>query len=439
MLFSALICACGEYTLEEESDEGKTPQDVPHTVQIVTRSENNAQINYPLSLFLFDEEGKCIQEETIPNESTPYSNNLPEGKYTLVLLSGISEEEYVIPFDFTPESFICFREGDFAHQPIQMASAQVNLTQSTSVQMTLSYAVSSINFIINDVPDEATQVNVNLSPVSSGISFTGNYNDNKQSCLIPCSRKGEQWISETVYILPAESSATRLSIQVELPDENKAYGYTYQSALKPGYPYQFTGNYKDGITLNGVFQAKGWHTAVDVEFGISETIPDESDEDEPNPGETEETDPIYPAGTGSYQVTELPEAEDIWMNFYVWETKSISETECEAIIISPEQWEILAAEGEASLIDYEIDGIGDWRVFTKEEAKDFCSQYYDLYDLNVFLQENGQAPFFNDEDDRYLCNNCLHSFAFGSSTISAVGEKRTYYLRPVKTVRFKLK
>ena len=32
MLFSALICACGEYTLEEESDEGKTPQDVPHTV-----------------------------------------------------------------------------------------------------------------------------------------------------------------------------------------------------------------------------------------------------------------------------------------------------------------------------------------------------------------------------------------------------------------------
>ena len=57
MLFSALICACGEYKLEEESDEGKTPQDVPHTVQIVTRSDNNAQINYPLSVFLFDEGG----------------------------------------------------------------------------------------------------------------------------------------------------------------------------------------------------------------------------------------------------------------------------------------------------------------------------------------------------------------------------------------------
>ena len=120
--------------------------------------------------------------------------------------------------------------------------------------------------------------------------------------------------------------------------------------------------------------------------------------------------------------------------------KATSETEYEAIIISPEQWEILAAEGEASLTGYEIDGISNWRVFTKEEAKNFVGKYsFNLYDLNQFLQENGHAVFMDNEDDRYLCNDCLHSFAFGSSTISAVGEKRTYYLRPVKTVRFKLK
>ena len=440
ILFSALICACGEYKLEEELDNEEGSKDVPHTVQVITRSESNAQINYPLSLFLFDEKGKCIQEETIPDESASYSNNLPEGKYNLVLLSGISEDEYVIPFDFNPESFICFKEDNFAHNPIQIASAQINLTQSTTVQMTLSYAVSSINFIINDVPDEASQVNINLSPVSSGISFTGNYNNDNQSCLIPCTRKGEQWISETAYILPSESSSTRMSIQIELPDDNKAYGYTYQSALKPGYPYQFTGNYKDGITLNGVFQTEGWHTAVDVEFGISETIPDNPEEEEPDTGKDEEPDPISPTGTDSYQVTELPEEEDVWRDFYVWDMKTISETEYEAIIISPEQWEILAAEGEAFLTDYEISGIGGWRVFTKEEAKDFRSQYsYSLYDLNQFLQENGQAAFLANEDDRYLCNECLHSFAFGSSTISPVGEKRTYYLRPVKTIRLELK
>ena len=60
ILFSALICACGEYKLEEELDNEEGSKDVPHTVQVITRSENNAQINYPLSLFLFDEKGKCI-------------------------------------------------------------------------------------------------------------------------------------------------------------------------------------------------------------------------------------------------------------------------------------------------------------------------------------------------------------------------------------------
>ena len=177
-----------------------------------------------------------------------------------------------------------------------------------------------------------------------------------------------------------------------------------------------------------------------MEFGISETIPDNPEEEEPDTGKDEEPDPISPTGTDSYQVTELPEEEDVWRDFYVWDMKTISETEYEAIIISPEQWEILAAEGEAFLTDYEISGIGGWRVFTKEEAKDFRSQYsYSLYDLNQFLQENGQAAFLANEDDRYLCNECLHSFAFGSSTISPVGEKRTYYLRPVKTIRLELK
>ena len=55
-----------------------------------------------------------------------------------------------------------------------------------------------------------------------------------------------------------------------------------------------------------------------------------------------------PTDVDTYLVTELPEEEDFWKSFYVWEMKATSETEYEAIIISPEQWEILAAEGEAS-------------------------------------------------------------------------------------------
>ena len=128
------------------------------------------------------------------------------------------------------------------------------------------------------------------------------------------------------------------------------------------------------------------------------------------------------------------------MNFYVWETKSISETECEAIIIAPEQWITLASECESTLTDYEIEGISGWRVFTSDEAKRFRDQYKsNISRLNEYLAANGQDTFSDGEEDRYLCNNCLSSFSVNGGLVSQAGTKKEYYLRPVKTVRFKLK
>lgn len=427
LLLTWLTCACGEYQLEEET--GETIENVPHTVQVVTRSDNNAPIHYPLTVYLFNEEGKCIQQDIIADESASYSKSIAEGKYTIILLSGITEDEYFMPLDITPESYISIKESNFAKAPIQIAQAQINLTKSTTVQMTLSYAVASVSFVINDVPEEATNVSIDISPVSSGIAFNNAYKNDQQSCTIPCAKEGNQWMSETVYILPHESSSTHLSVQIDQSEGNKTYGYTYQSALLAGYPYQFTGNYKDGITLNGEFQAEGWHPLVGVEFGISETIPD-------NPGDTEENPGTITGNADTYYVSTLPkEEESIWENFFVWKITEISDTECEAFLIAPEQWETQADKGEEILADYEISGIDGWRVFTKEEAKSFIAQYRDL-DLNQLLQDNGLAPFYGNEDDedRYLCNDCQSSFAFWSSSISKVGSKRTYYLRPVKTV-----
>ena len=177
--------------------------------------------------------------------------------------------------------------------------------------------------------------------------------------------------------------------------------------MRAGYPYQFTGNIKDGITLNGEFQAEGWRPVVDVEFGISEEIPDN-----PDGGGTDEEEPdggIESDGTDTYFVSELPEAESIWEGFYVWRTENVSATECEALILSPDQLELPATQGREELINYEVSGIEGWRVFTKEEAKDFIAQYVDsLDDLNELLLENGLAIFYcnEEEGDRYLCNNC---------------------------------
>lgn len=439
VLFSTLLCACGEYQLEDGASADGADEAVPYTFHVVTRSDNNAQINYPLTLFLFDAQNQCIQQETIDDASVSYSNTLPSGEYTLILLSGISGNGYDIPFDLAPDSYISFKDRNFAQTPIQMAQAHIALTKSTSVQMTLSYVVASVSFILNDVPVEATGVTVQVSPVSSSITLSGNYKDDNQVCRIPCTKDGDQWVSDTVYLFPGESSSTHMSVQIELPDGDKAYGYTYQSSLLPAYPYQFTGNYKDGITLNGEFQAEGWYPAVDVEFGMSEIIPDEGEE---NPGGSDDSGTDLPAdGTDTYWVDKMPEEEEIWESFYVWKITSLSATESEAVIIASEQKYDTALALQSLLGSYRENGIGDWRVFTKEEARLFRSQYMNsLINLNSFLRSNGHDPFYDGDEDRYLCDDCSSSFSFvANTTISKVGTKRSYYLRPVKEVRLKLK
>ena len=69
-------------------------------------------------------------------------------------------------------------------------------------------------------------------------------------------KEGSQWVSDATYVFPNQSSQTHLSINLQIPQGNEAYGYTYQATLKAGYPYHFTGNYKGGVTLTENFRRK---------------------------------------------------------------------------------------------------------------------------------------------------------------------------------------
>lgn len=261
-----LLCACGEYKLE--SEENETVQDeqteARYTLQLNVTSRNNAKINYPLSLFLFDDENNCVVRETIPTEESEFSSSISKGKYTLILLSGLNENDHSYPLEIIPDSYISLKTDNCSEEPLQIGKASVNLTQSTRITVILSYAVASLNFTLNGIPQDVTATEVKVSPVSSAVSFNGDYKNDKQQCVIPCRKEGSQWVSDATYVFPNESSQTHLSINLQSPQGNEAYGYTYQATLKAGYPYHFTGNYKGGVTLDGEFQAEGWQPEIDL-------------------------------------------------------------------------------------------------------------------------------------------------------------------------------
>lgn len=445
-----LLSACGEYQLEQTEDEtaGETENEVPYTLQLKVGSQDNAKINYPLSLFVFDDKNNCVMQESISEENSEYSASMPKGKYTLILLSGLMDDNYSYPLEIIPDSYITLRNNNRSDAPLLMGKVSVNLTQSTRITVNLSYAVASLTFTLNGIPAQATSVEVSVSPVSSGISFNGDYKNDKRQCVIPCTKKGSRWISDAVYIFPNEGSQTHLSINVQSPDGNEAYGYTYQANLKAGYPYHFTGHYKGSVSLDGEFQVDGWQPEVDCEFGFDEILPDEDnddsntdsgkdDNDSDNTDSTETPDDTEEADT--FIVPELPDADTIWGYFYVWQITSLSASECEAILIAPDQWYTLAADASGLLNAYEKDDIGGWRMFTTEEAVAFRTQFQGAVgDLNTFISEYGFDRFKYTDGARYLCNDGQSTFSLANNRILDAGKTVDYYLRPVKTVRFKL-
>ena len=183
-----LLYACGEYKLE--SEENETVQDeqteARYTLQLNVTSRNNAKINYPLSLFLFDDENNCVVRETIPTEESEFSSSISKGKYTLILLSGLNENDHSYPLEIIPDSYISLKTDNCSEEPLQIGKASVNLTQSTRITVILSYAVASLNFTLNGIPQDVTATEVKVSPVSSAVSFNGDYKNDKQQCVIPC-------------------------------------------------------------------------------------------------------------------------------------------------------------------------------------------------------------------------------------------------------------
>lgn len=429
------LASCGEYKPEEELDSEGGEVNTTCTLQLNWQSENNSKLHYPLSVYVFDGANNCVLRESIASAYAGFSASLPQGKYTVSVFSALSSDDFAFPFEVIPDSYIRLKNENRCTLPLQMGQARVSLNQSTLVNLTLSYMVSALHFSFNLIPEEAEAVQVAVSPVSSSVSFIGNYKNDSESSVISCRKEGHVWKSDAVYVFPCKDTQTHLSVTVRMPDKDEVYSYTYNASLKPGYPYHFTGNYSDGVSLDGEFQIEGWHPGVDIEFGFDEIQPDEGGGEEgggnPSGGEGDDDEVI--------SVNTLPQADAVWGPFYVWKVETISSKEVEAFLIAPDQYYTVASGTESILSAYDLDGIQGWRVFSKDEAEAFRDQFYSftMEELNKFLVAEGLDGFYYTDGARYLCNEGKSTFCFYNKRVLDAGATPKYYLRPVKEVRLR--
>lgn len=385
-----LSAACSGYMPDEDEETSATETSECH-LQLAVRSTDEVKINYPLSVFLFDDTGELVLQTEVSDAETPFTHSLNKGEYILSAFS----------------------------------------------TLTLSYVVSALQFSFTGIPADATEVSLQVSPVSTGYSFDGNYKEDTDACSVSCSLEENVWTAGPVYVLPSTWSKAHLSITVTRPGKNETYSYTYAESLSPGQPYNFSGSYSEGVSLEGNFEIEGWKPAVDIEFDFS--TGDDSDTEQPEEPEEGENPPL--SGDGVLYASSLPEANSIWEDYYVWKTEPAGNNAVNAILIAPEQWYELAIDGMERLETYEINGLTDWRVFTETEARELIQflQGATIESLNELLSQASMDQILYTKEERYLCAEGNKSFCLKTKTCTNIGTKTNYYLRPVKTVCIKLK
>lgn len=435
ILFMLLLTSCSKYTIEDGSGSG---------IDVNIKFQKNAageafDMEYPVRVFCTDAAGKNIIDKTF-RQGDEMKLSLAEGEYGINAFVGMDEGCYMLKNGIDGKQMVTMKSNSMSDKPLMAAHTTLQIDKQTDVNMVPAYVVASAEVEFTNIPSGVKSVSVSVSPVYSGYNISGGYSDETQSEMIQCYEKDGKWISGQKFFFPVEKRKTTVSVSIDRGDKVDNYSYTMINGLRPGQPYKFTGGYEgdggdsgNGLNMDGEFQISGWNMEEEIVLDLEDETPVEGGED----GDVDIPD--YEIET--FLVESIPNADVIWGPFYVWRVETQSADEAIVTIISPDQWFRKFAKGEAIQIlkNYDIDGMTVWRTFTKTEAEEFHKDFStDLNGLNSFLEENGHNIFYT--ENRYLCENGEYAFnIFGSTNIRPAGTTVKYYLRPIKTIKLKLK
>ena len=437
ILLTLLLSSCSKYTIEDGSGNG---------MDVHIKFQKNAageafDMEYPVRVFCTDAAGKNVVDKTFI-QGDEMKLSLAEGEYGINAFVGMDEGCYMLKNGIDGKQIVAMKSNSMSDKPLRAAHTTLQIDKQTDVNMVPAYVVASAEVEFSNIPSGVKSVSVSVSPVYSGYNISGGYADEIQNGMIQCYEKDGKWISDQKYFFPVEKRKTTVSVSIDSGDRVDNYSYTMINGLKPGQPYKFTGDYEsdggdsgNGLNMDGEFQISGWNMEEEIVLDLEDETPvvggEGGDENTPN----------YEIET--FLVDVIPNAGVIWGPFYVWKAEEQSADEAIVTIISKEQYYQTFEEGEALMIlnDYEIDEITGWRTFTKVEAEEFYKEFSsELDDLNAYLEKNGHSTFYVEGEKRYLCENGEYTFRLeGALRFSKAGLKTKYYLRPIKTIRLKLK
>lgn len=406
--------------------------DAEEPLDVQVRSAEGIDIIYPISLYAYSNDGKLVASQPIADEGDNMSLLLSEGVYQIVAVSGLSSA-YQLSENPSLDDSIVMAGDEGAKTPLMIGRADVNVNQNSNarVELMLTHVVAELNVTLKNVPNDVVGVQMTLSPLYSSLSMNGQYSGTSQKVKVNCALSSNGvWETGPIYIFPGSGQKSAFSICFKKKDGSEVtYGYTYKGVPEANKQFNVVGTYTaDGVIVGGSFDVNEWEDAinVDFEFGGSE-VPDVEDEE----GSDE---PVI-------DLTGVPEIGTIWNDMIVVDMAETDDGKIDLLLMSLDEWDATTSQVDDVISGYSINGIAEWRLPDYEEAKLLRARFSgdNRLELNDLIAEYDEGLYGLDGEERYLClkEGAYYSFKFaGGTTISKAGEKRSYYVRLVKSYRF---
>ena len=432
---SILLCLITLSCQQVPEDDGWLSEEEMKSLKVKVRSADNVEIAYPLYLYAFNKNGKLAASQTINEEGNDMALSLTEGDFQVVAVSGISDD-YQLPENPTLDDAIILSNSEGADTPLMVGRADIAVSRSegTSAEIALTYVVAQLNVMLKNVPTDVSTVELSISPLHSSLTMSGEYGGDTQKIKASCTL-GEDgvWTAQPTYIFPGSGKETTFSVYFKKEDGTElTYGYTYNGIPEANHPFNITGSFAEGIIVGGSFEINGWEEAINVEFTFgANVVPDDEEEKEEEEEEKEDV---------QIDMTNVPEIGTIWNDMIVADIGEADETGVDLLLMSLDEWEATTSEVTNILDGYSVNGISEWRLPTHDEAAVLRARFSgdNRWELNDLIEEYDSSLYGLDGEERYLCtkNGLYYSFKFviGTRTTEA-GEKKSYYVRLVKTFR----
>ncbi len=433
MLSALALTSC--FSPAEDNADAIDSSTATTRLKVTTRAATG-QASYPILVIAYDESGTLKGQQTIQSEDDEISLKLNEGAYHITALSG--QSNFTEPSSYDQKSaLINIPAAGYAQSPLMMGGADVNLTSSSAkVNVVMTYRVASLALSLASVPSDVTAVSVGISQQYKAIDMSGTFSGSS-TANVKCTKKGDVWTSEQVYLLPGAGSSTTLTLSLTNAEGQTSYSYELSEPLEAAVPYTIQGTYVESTApyITGVITIEGWQDerSFDFEFGS---------------GSSGGSGTVTPTN----DVTAIPEPSSVWNGHIVALVENATETEADVLLLGLREMKNVyapAAEGhetqmQDSIQAYFENDLKDWTVPTEEQARSLKKQYGGNFDeLNLLIeQQQGDTLhiYTSSSNARYLCEEGTKTFNFAANgSITSAGTSTKYRLRLVKKIHVVVK